>query len=99
MPPPAVAARPSRLVKRRTNAAALQCCGDAHLSNFGVFAAPDRHLVFDLTTLTRRCAAPFEWAVKRLVASFVVAARDNGIVATSTGRRRARPFGSSSSRP
>ncbi|HEY5275045.1 MAG TPA: DUF2252 domain-containing protein, partial [Coriobacteriia bacterium] len=53
-------------------------CGDAHLSNFGVFAAPDRRVVFDLNDFDETLPAPFEWDVKRLVASFVVAARDNG---------------------
>jgi uncharacterized protein (DUF2252 family) len=57
---------------------AVQCCGDAHLSNFGVFAAPDRRVVFDLNDFDETLPAPFEWDVKRLVASFVVAARDNG---------------------
>ena len=56
----------------------VQCCGDAHLSNFGVFAAPDRRIVFDLNDFDETLPAPFEWDVKRLVASFVVAARDNG---------------------
>ena len=56
----------------------VQCCGDAHLSNFGVFAAPDRRPVFDLNDFDETLRAPFEWDVKRLVASFVVAARDNG---------------------
>src|SRR4051812_50097675 len=55
----------------------LQCCGDAHLSNFGVFAAPDRRVVFDLNDFDETLPAPFEWDLKRLVASFVVAARDN----------------------
>ena len=55
-----------------------QCCGDAHLSNFGVFAAPDRRVVFDLNDFDETLRAPFEWDIKRLVASFVVAARDNG---------------------
>src|SRR3954453_2647243 len=55
----------------------VQCCGDAHLSNFGVFAAPDRRLVFDLNDFDETLPAPFEWDVKRLVASFVVGARDN----------------------
>jgi uncharacterized protein (DUF2252 family) len=56
----------------------VQCCGDAHLSNFGVFAAPDRRLVFDLNDFDETLPAPFEWDVKRLAASLVVAARDNG---------------------
>jgi uncharacterized protein (DUF2252 family) len=56
----------------------VQCCGDAHLSNFGVFAAPDREIVFDLNDFDETLPAPFEWDVKRLVASIVVAARGNG---------------------
>jgi len=56
----------------------VQCCGDAHLSNFGLFAAPDRRVVFDLNDFDETLPAPFEWDVKRLVASVVVAARDNG---------------------
>src|SRR6476659_5453911 len=56
----------------------VQCCGDAHLSNFGLFAAPDRRPVFDLNDFDETLPAPFEWDVKRLVASFVVAARANG---------------------
>jgi len=56
----------------------VQCCGDAHLSNFGVFAAPDRRLVFDLNDFDETLPAPFEWDIKRLVASVVVAARGNG---------------------
>ncbi|HVP02689.1 MAG TPA: DUF2252 domain-containing protein, partial [Solirubrobacteraceae bacterium] len=61
-----------------TSGLRVQCCGDAHLSNFGVFAAPDRRIVFDLNDFDETLPAPFEWDVKRLVASFVVAARDNG---------------------
>ncbi len=56
----------------------VQCCGDAHLSNFGIFAAPDRQLVFDLNDFDETLPAPFEWDIKRLVASLVVAARGNG---------------------
>ena len=56
----------------------VQLCGDAHLSNFGVFAAPDRRLVFSLNDFDETHPGPFEWDVKRLVASFEVAARDRG---------------------
>jgi uncharacterized protein (DUF2252 family) len=56
----------------------VQCCGDAHLLNFGMFAAPDRRLVFDINDFDETLPAPFEWDVKRLAASFAVAARDNG---------------------
>lgn len=55
-----------------------QCCGDAHLVNFGTYAAPDRKLVFDLNDFDETLPAPFEWDLKRLVASIEVAARDNG---------------------
>jgi uncharacterized protein (DUF2252 family) len=56
----------------------VQSCGDAHLVNFGVFAAPDRRLVFDLNDFDETLPAPFEWDVKRLAASMAVAARGNG---------------------
>ncbi len=55
-----------------------QLCGDAHLSNFGGFAAPDRRIVFSLNDFDETLPGPFEWDVKRLVASFVVAARELG---------------------
>ena len=54
----------------------VQLCGDAHLSNFGVFAAPDRSLVFDVNDFDETLPGPFEWDVKRLAASFAVAGRD-----------------------
>ncbi len=56
----------------------VQACGDAHLSNFGVFAAPDRRLVFDLNDFDETLPGPWEWDVKRLAASFAIAARENG---------------------
>ena len=56
----------------------VQLCGDAHLSNFGVYAAPDRRLVFDTNDFDETLPGPFEWDVKRLVASFAVAGRDRG---------------------
>ena len=56
----------------------VQCCGDAHLSNFGVFASPDRRLVFDLNDFDETLPGPWEWDVKRLVVSMLIAARDNG---------------------
>jgi uncharacterized protein (DUF2252 family) len=55
-----------------------QLCGDAHLSNFGVFAAPDRRLVFSINDFDETLPGPFEWDVKRLAASLVVAGRDRG---------------------
>ena len=56
----------------------VQACGDAHLLNFGMFASPDRRLVFDVNDFDETIPAPFDWDVKRLAASFAVAARDNG---------------------
>jgi len=57
----------------------VQLCGDAHLSNFGVFAAPDRRLVFDLNDFDETLPGPFEWDVKRFAASLAVAGRDIGL--------------------
>jgi uncharacterized protein (DUF2252 family) len=56
----------------------VQACGDAHLLNFGMFAAPDRQLVFDVNDFDETLPAPFEWDIKRLAASFAVAAREKG---------------------
>ncbi|HTU94617.1 MAG TPA: DUF2252 domain-containing protein [Solirubrobacteraceae bacterium] len=55
-----------------------QCCGDAHLSNFGVFASPERRLVFDLNDFDETLRGPWEWDVKRLTASMRIAAINNG---------------------
>jgi uncharacterized protein (DUF2252 family) len=55
-----------------------QLCGDAHLSNFGLFASPDRRLVFDLNDFDETLPGPWEWDVKRLAVSFEVAGRENG---------------------
>jgi uncharacterized protein (DUF2252 family) len=57
----------------------VQICGDAHLLNFGGFATPERRLLFDVNDLDETLPAPWEWDVKRLVASFVLAARANGL--------------------
>ena len=56
----------------------VQAIGDAHISNFGVFATPERRLVFDVNDFDETLRAPWEWDVKRLVASVVVAATENG---------------------
>ena len=56
----------------------VQACGDCHLSNFGGFATPERRLVFDLNDFDETLPAAWEWDVKRLAASFVMAARANG---------------------
>ena len=62
-----------------------QLCGDAHLSNFGIFAAPDRRLVFSINDFDETLPGPFEWDVKRLAASFAVAGRDRGFDAATDG--------------
>jgi uncharacterized protein (DUF2252 family) len=59
----------------------VQLCGDAHLSNFGVFQAPDRRLVFDVNDFDETLPGPFEWDVKRLGASLAIGARDRGFSA------------------
>jgi uncharacterized protein (DUF2252 family) len=59
----------------------VQLCGDAHLSNFGAFASPERRLVFDVNDFDETLPGPFEWDVKRLAASLAVAGRDNGFTA------------------
>jgi uncharacterized protein (DUF2252 family) len=56
----------------------VQLCGDAHLSNFGIFQAPDRRLVFDVNDFDETLPGPFEWDVKRLAASVEIGARDRG---------------------
>jgi uncharacterized protein (DUF2252 family) len=63
----------------------VQLCGDAHLANFGAFGSPERRLVFDVNDFDETLPGPFEWDVKRLVASMVIAGRDNGL---SIKRRR-----------
>ena len=57
---------------------AVQACGDAHLSNFGIFGSPERRLVFDVNDFDETLPGPWEWDVKRLAASLEVAARGNG---------------------
>ena len=59
----------------------VQLCGDAHLSNFGAFMAPDRRLIFDINDFDETLPGPFEWDVKRLAASFAVAGRALGLKA------------------
>jgi uncharacterized protein (DUF2252 family) len=68
----------------------VQLCGDAHLSNFGGFASPERTLVFDLNDFDETLPGPFEWDVKRLATSFEVAGRDRGF---DEGTRRSMVLG------
>ena len=65
----------------------VQACGDAHLSNFGIYASAERRLVFDVNDFDETLPAPWEWDVKRLATSIEVAGRDNG--ASPAQRRRA----------
>jgi uncharacterized protein (DUF2252 family) len=55
----------------------VQCCGDAHLSNFGAFASAERRLIFDINDFDETLPGPWEWDVKRLAASMLIAARNN----------------------
>ena len=56
----------------------VQACGDAHLMNFGAFATPERRVIFDINDLDESLPAPWEWDVKRLAASVILASRSNG---------------------
>lgn len=81
-----------------------QLCGDCHLSNFGIFATPERNVIFDLNDFDETLPGPFEWDLKRLAASFVIAAEDNGFkesigdrcvrAMSSTYRRKMEEFAS-----
>ncbi len=57
----------------------VQLCGDAHLSNFGLYGSPERELLFDVNDFDETLPGPFEWDLKRLAASFVLASRNNGL--------------------
>ena len=83
------AALPMAADLARTPASGLrtQLCGDAHLSNFGAFASPERKLVFDVNDFDETLPGPFEWDIKRLAASFAVAGRDRDFSAKA--RRKA----------
>ena len=63
----------------------VQSCGDCHLMNFGGFATPERNIIFDINDFDETSTAPWEWDVKRLVASIVLAARSIGL-SDSNGR-------------
>ena len=66
------------LARQPNTGLTAQLCGDAHLSNFGMFASPERHLLFDVNDFDETLPGPWEWDVKRLAASLAVAARQNG---------------------
>lgn len=64
----------------------VQVCGDAHLSNFGIYATPERNQVFDVNDFDETLPGPWEWDIKRFAASIVVAGRSNGFPATTNRR-------------
>ncbi len=73
----------------------VQLCGDAHLSNFGMYGSPERELLFDVNDFDETLPGPFEWDLKRLAASFVLASRNNGFdeeVARETALAAARSY-------
>jgi uncharacterized protein (DUF2252 family) len=72
------------LAKTPESGLRVQACGDAHLSNFGVFAAPDRREVLDVTDFDETLPGPWEWDVKRLAASIAIAGRDRDFTAKET---------------
>ncbi|MCJ7741390.1 MAG: DUF2252 domain-containing protein, partial [Methanoregula sp.] len=65
------------LAQTPTSNIRVQACGDCHLSNFGLFASPERNLIFDINDFDETLPAPFEWDIKRLAASFYIGALDN----------------------
>ncbi|PRY30840.1 DUF2252 domain-containing protein [Pseudosporangium ferrugineum] len=92
----AAAVMASDLARTPDSGLTCQLCGDAHLCNFGVFASPERRLVFDVNDFDETHPGPWEWDVKRLAASLAVAGRDNGfrrkvraaVVLAAVGRYR-----------
>ena len=62
----------------------VQLCGDAHLSNFGLFASPERQLLFDVNDFDETLPGPFEYDVQRMSASFAIAGRNNGFTKAET---------------
>src|SRR6476660_7034489 len=81
------------LASSPTSGLHAQLCGDAHLSNFGVFASPDRRLVFDLNDFDETLPGPWEWDVKRLAASVAVAGREKAFSASQRGDAIGRAVG------
>jgi uncharacterized protein (DUF2252 family) len=79
----AAAIMASDLAPTPTTSLTVQVCGDAHLANFGAYATPERNLVFDVDDFDETLAGPWEWDLKRLAASLVVAGRGNGVAAAA----------------
>jgi uncharacterized protein (DUF2252 family) len=69
----------SDLARTPVSGLRVQACGDAHLSNFGIFGSPERRLMFDVNDFDETLPGPWEWDVKRLAASMEVAGRENGL--------------------
>jgi uncharacterized protein (DUF2252 family) len=83
------------LAESPTSGIKVQCCGDAHLANFGGFESPERTMVFDINDFDETMPGPWEWDVKRLAASFVIAARDrefDELVSHASVRSMARTY-------
>ena len=74
------------LATTRTTGIRVQACGDAHLSNFGGFATPERRVIFDINDFDETLPGPWEWDIKRLVASIVLAGRHIRLSETDTAR-------------
>jgi uncharacterized protein (DUF2252 family) len=74
------------LAKTPKSGLKVQACGDAHLMNFGGFATPERNVVFDINDLDETLPAPWEWDIKRLAASMVIAGRDLGLPSTESAK-------------
>jgi uncharacterized protein (DUF2252 family) len=74
------------LARTPTSGLAVQLCGDAHLANFGMFASAERTLVFDINDFDETCPGPWEWDLKRLATSLVVAGQANGLSEKQTRR-------------
>jgi uncharacterized protein (DUF2252 family) len=72
------------LATTRSSGIRVQACGDCHLLNFGAFATPERRLIFDINDFDETLPGPWEWDVKRLATSFVIAGRNNGFSATES---------------
>jgi hypothetical protein len=68
----------------------VQLCGDAHLSNFGLFGTPERQMLFDINDFDETLPGPWEWDVKRLAASFEIMGRDRGFSRTTAARGHGR---------
>jgi uncharacterized protein (DUF2252 family) len=75
----AAAVMAADLAKTATSGLQVQLCGDAHLSNFGIFASPEREMLFDINDFDETLPGPWEWDVKRLAASMAVAGRERGL--------------------